>query len=271
MTNTDTEQALAEAYDRALALEKEGSFDAAALAYHEVLALDPEDRAGATVRLASMGRGATPPKAPDAYVSTLFDQHAEVFDDVLVDQLGYCVPLLLRERLQAVGRTRFARLLDLGCGTGLAGGALRDMVDHATGIDLAESMVALADERDVYDDLYVGEVVDFLTEIEEPAWDLIAATDVLPYLGFLETFLAGAARCSENGAILAFSSETLPDQAFAGAPFKVGPQQRFAHAESYVHMALTEAGFTCLEAGEIVVRQESGTPTPGHLYLAERL
>lgn len=46
-----------------------------------------------------MGRGAVPLKAPDAYVSTLFDQHAEMFDTILVDQLGYDVPLQLREML----------------------------------------------------------------------------------------------------------------------------------------------------------------------------
>ncbi len=77
------EEALAEAYNRALALEKSGDFDAAAAAYAQVLALDPEDHGGAAVRLASMGRGDTPEKAPDAYVATLFDQHAEVFEDVV--------------------------------------------------------------------------------------------------------------------------------------------------------------------------------------------
>ncbi len=93
------QEALAEAYNRALALEKAGDFDAAAKAYEDVLRIDPDDHGGAAVRLASMGRGAVPLKAPDAYVSTLFDQHAEMFDTILVDQLGYDVPLQLREML----------------------------------------------------------------------------------------------------------------------------------------------------------------------------
>ncbi len=93
------QEALAEAYERALALEKAGDFDAAAKAYEDVLRIDPDDHGGAAVRLASMGRGAVPLKAPDAYVSTLFDQHAEMFDTILVDQLGYDVPLQLREML----------------------------------------------------------------------------------------------------------------------------------------------------------------------------
>ena len=67
MTKID-EEALAEAYNRALDLEKTGDLDAAAKAYAQVLEIDPEDHGGAAVRLASMGRGETPPRAPDAYV-----------------------------------------------------------------------------------------------------------------------------------------------------------------------------------------------------------
>lgn len=264
------DEALAEAYNRALALEKAGDFDAAAKVYADVLKLDPEDHGGAIVRLASMGRGATPPKAPDAYVATLFDQHAEVFDDVLVEQLGYCVPLLVRQRLQALGSGPFGRMLDLGCGTGLTGSALADMAGHITGIDLSENMVEMAGEREVYDELYVGEVVDFLSDIDEAPWDLITATDVLPYLGELEAFLAGAARCAAEGGILAFSSETLPGGAFAGRGFMVGPHQRFAHAEAYVRAALADAGFACIEAGDITVRHEQGAPISGHLYIARK-
>ncbi len=94
------EEALAEAYNRALALEKAGDIDAAVKAYHQVLDIDPEDHGGAAVRIAAMGRGETPPRAPDAYVETLFDQHAESFEDILVEQLGYAVPVIVRQRLQ---------------------------------------------------------------------------------------------------------------------------------------------------------------------------
>src|SRR5690606_13779440 len=104
------------AYNSALALEKAGRFEEAAAAYRKVLVIDPDDHGGAAVRLASMGFGDTPPKAPDAYVATLFDQHAEAFESILVDQLEYCVPLLVRQRIQALGLGPFRKMLDLGCG-----------------------------------------------------------------------------------------------------------------------------------------------------------
>jgi predicted TPR repeat methyltransferase len=187
------EEALAEAYNRALALEKAGDVEAAVAAYQEVLAIDPEDHGGAAVRIAALGRSEAPPKAPDAYVETLFDQHAESFEDILVEQLGYAVPVLVRQRLQELNLGRFKRMLDLGCGTGLTGGTLRDMVDDITGIDISENMVEIAHEKDLYETLYVAEVEDFLEDNDDEPFDLITATDVLPYLGALEPLFFGAA------------------------------------------------------------------------------
>jgi predicted TPR repeat methyltransferase len=263
------EEALAEAYNRALAHEKAGEIDAAVAAYQEVLGLDPEDHGGAAVRLASLGRGETPPKAPDAYVETLFDQHAEAFEDILVEQLGYAVPMIVRQRLQSLNLGPFKRLLDLGCGTGLTGAALRDMVEDSTGIDISENMVEIAHEKEIYETLYVAEVEDFLEDNDDDAFDLITATDVLPYLGALEPLFFGAAENLAPGGIFVFSSETLPDDVLAGRTYMVGPHQRFAHAESYVKERLEATGFEILEVTDINVRMQDGNPTPGHLVVAK--
>lgn len=260
------EEALAEAYNRALALEKAGEIDAAVKAYEEVLAIDPEDHGGASVRIAALGRGEAPPKAPDAYVETLFDQHAEAFEDILVEQLGYAVPVMVRQRLQALELGPFKRMLDLGCGTGLTGGTLRDMVEDITGIDISENMVELAHEKDLYETLYVAEVEDFLEDNDDEAFDLITATDVLPYLGALEPLFFGAAENMEPRGLFVFSSETLP--AGDGRPYIVGPHQRYLHAEAYIRERLAATGFEIVEISEINVRMQDGLPSPGHLVIA---
>ncbi|WP_395775027.1 methyltransferase domain-containing protein [Agrobacterium pusense] len=263
------EEALAEAYNRALALEKAGDVDAAVKAYEEVLAIDPEDHGGAAVRIAAMGRGEQPSKAPDAYVETLFDQHAEAFEDILVEQLGYAVPMMVRQRLQTLNLGPFKRLLDLGCGTGLTGEALRDMADDITGIDISENMVEIAHDKDLYETLYVAEVEDFLEDNDDEPFDIITATDVLPYLGALEPLFFGAAENLNAGGLLIFSSETLPEEIMAGRPYMVGPHQRFAHAETYVRERLAATGFEVVEVTDINVRMQDGNPTPGHLVIAK--
>ncbi|MBO3760717.1 methyltransferase domain-containing protein [Ciceribacter sp. L1K22] len=259
------EEALAEAYNRALAHEKAGEVDAAVKAYEECLALDPDDHGGASVRIAALGRGEAPPKAPDAYVETLFDQHAAAFEDILVEQLGYAVPMLVRQRLQELKLGPFKRMLDLGCGTGLTGGALRDMVEDITGIDISENMVELAHEKDLYETLYVAEVEDYLEDNDEDAFDLVTATDVLPYLGALEPLFFGAAENMEQGGIFVFSSETLPS---GTGTYAVGPHQRFLHSEAYIRDRLAATGFELLEVTEINVRMQDGEPSPGHLVIA---
>ena len=77
---------LADAYDRALALEKAGDPQAAD-AWRLVLRMNADDPGGAALRLSALGEGETPDAASPAYVATLFDQHAEVFDLILVDDV----------------------------------------------------------------------------------------------------------------------------------------------------------------------------------------
>jgi predicted TPR repeat methyltransferase len=264
------EKALAEAYNAALALEKSGRLAEAAAAYQKVLALDPDDHGGAAVRIASMGLGETPPKAPDAYVATLFDQHAGAFESILVDQLEYCVPLLVRQRIQALDLGPFKKLLDLGCGTGLTGGALRDIVDEMTGLDISENMVEIAHEKDLYETLYVAEAADYLEDNEDGPFDIVTATDVLPYLGFLEELFFGVADNTESGGYFFFSSETLPDDVLDGRTFMVGPHQRFAHSAGYVVKVLVDAGFEVVEIQDITVRLEDAKPISGHLVTARK-
>lgn len=266
-------EALAEAYDAGLAAEKSGDLDAAAAAYERALDLDPDDRCGASVRLAAIGRGPAPDRAPPAYVATLFDQHADVFDTILVDQLGYDAPLQLRDLVKATPGMpeHFERMLDLGCGTGLCAEAFEDMSDHRTGVDLAEEMIAASDDKDLYADLFVGDAETFLRAAPEilvddyAPWDLIAATDVLPYLGDLSPLFDTVAAHLTAGGVFAFSSETPAED---GEPVVVGPKHRFGHSEGYLIERIEAAGLRPVRLEPIVVRYDEGAPILGHLGLA---
>lgn len=264
------EDALAAAYNLGLKLEKAGDLDGAAEAYRRVLDLDPTDHGGASVRLAAIGRGPVPEAAPEAYVAALFDQNAAAFDDMLVEQLGYAVPMLVRERIDALGLGPFATLLDLGCGTGLTGTSLADLAGEITGVDLSEEMLGETDERDCYDHLYVGEAVAFLAEGPGGPWDLITATDVLPYLGALEAFFGHAAAALTPGGVLIVSTETLAERDLGGRAYLVGARHRFAHDQGYVAGLIAGAGLEILEQRPITVRYDEGQPVPGFLIAARK-
>ena len=213
----------------------------------------------------------------DAYVATLFDQHAEDFDDILTGALGYAVPMQAAEWLKANRPGPYDRLLDLGCGTGLSGMMLMELCAHATGVDIAEQMVEKADERAAYDALYVNEAVHFLDEWaksgdpDHQPFDLIVATDVLPYIGALEPLFDGIAANATADARLVVSAETLPALADGDKDWTVTPHQRFAHSADYLRTMCARAGFPDIELFEpITVRLEQGAPIPGFLVVAAR-
>ncbi|WP_102958876.1 methyltransferase [Mangrovicella endophytica] len=272
------DERLADAYNKGLSLERAGDRDGAATAYRQCLTLDPADHGGAAVRLAALGLGDVPDKAPDAYVATLFDQHADVFEDMLVRQLRYEVPSRLAAHLLKAGP--FNRVLDLGCGTGLVGEALRDRSEEIVGVDLSESMVELCDEKEIYDHLFVGEAVSFLGDDDGSGdededgggglFDVVTAADVLPYLGDLDPLVGGVARRLVPGGRFGFSTETMSEERLAGRAFTVGPGQRFHHSDGYVRDCLDRHGFDIETFEPITVRLQEGEPAPGHLVVAQR-
>lgn len=273
---TDDEQLIA-AYEAGLAYEKAGDSAAAGVQYRRCLELDVTDQCGASVRLASLGLERPPTKAPDAYVATLFDQHAVSFDDILTGQLAYAVPMQLAAYLSTHAPGPYKRMVDLGCGTGLSGETLQDMCAYAVGVDISEQMVDQADERAVYDALFVNEVVHFLAEYaasndtEHDGFDLLVATDVLPYIGVLEPLFEGLKANAHDGAVIAFSSETLPDTAFGAEGWTITAHQRFAHHKSYLLGLCAQYGFSSiLHIEDITVRLEQGKPIAGYLVVARK-
>ena len=278
MTGTTfDEDALDAVYNQALVDEKAGRLDAAAKSYRACLEIDPDDHVGARLRLAALGLGETPASAGDAYVTTLFDQQAEMFEDILVRQLGYGVPGLIAESLTRHDFHHFDRGLDLGCGTGLVGLALDGRVDEMLGVDLSENMVEIAFDSGAYDHLYVGEALEFLADFDEDEpFDLIVAADVVPYIGDLSPLFAAVATRLAPGGLFAASTETFGQEAgtaVSEAPedgFAVGRDHRFHHGEAYVRQALLKEGFAAVAFEAITVRMQEGEPARGHLVIARK-
>ncbi len=250
--------------------EKLGACDAAVAAFQQVCALDPEDRLGAGLHLVRLG--AIPAgDMPAAYVRTLFDQYAARFDAALTEGLGYRGPQILTEAVAAAGaaerRTvKFADVLDLGCGTGLAGAAFRPLTRRLTGVDLSERMIAAARAKHIYDRLETGDLVTFLhAEARAGArYGLIIAADVLAYFAWLPSVLTAAAPVLAPDGLIAFTVET-----HAGDDVILGATLRYAHGAAHVRRAIADAGLTLLRLTEASTRREAGVAVPG-LVVAKR-
>ena len=73
-------------------------------------------------------------------------------------RLKYSVPHGLKKGLRPCVRRRgrFHHLLDLGCGTGSAGAALKEMARKQAGVDDSPKMLAVAGSKGTYDHLACG-------------------------------------------------------------------------------------------------------------------
>ena len=214
-----------------------------------------------------MGEADAPRALPQAYVARLFDDYAPRFDAHLTENLGYRAPALIADALDATapGR-RFAQALDLGCGTGLMGEALRSRVDHLTGVDLSPAMIAKARERRVYDGLVVGDAAALLKCEPPGVFDLIVAADSLVYIGDLAPLFAAVATALAADGLFAFSVEL-----FEGDGFKLEPTMRFAHARPYVETTAREAGLRPLLVQSASTRREAGVEVPGLICVFEKI
>jgi predicted TPR repeat methyltransferase len=218
--------------------------------------------------LAALGQGEAPDRAPAAYVQALFDQYAPRFDAELQGRLGYRTPEALAELIARAGGMAPGaglRVLDLGCGTGLSGLALAPFAARLEGLDISAGMLGVARERGIYAELHQEDLLDHLPR-RPGAFELVAAADVLNYLGDLAPALSGIATALTPGGLAAFSLETGEP----GTPFALGEGLRYRHDPDHVASLAAAAGLHGLAREEVVLRQEVGRPVSGTLVLMRK-
>jgi len=86
--------------------------------------------------LATLTKDSGMERAANSYVRSLFDEYAEGFESSLVDDLKYVGFELVRaafDRSEAEEKKKkkYARTLDVGCGTGLLGEQVRTYIGGA--------------------------------------------------------------------------------------------------------------------------------------------
>jgi len=246
------------------ALAKMGRNAEAAEAYAQAAALDPAGVLGADLKRAALGADAAPPSAPAAYVRALFDEYAPRFESHLREALAYRGPEILMDGLERVcvarggAALRFARVLDLGCGSGLMARPLRDCADHIAGVDLSPAMVELARRTGLYDNAEAGDVTAFLSAQAPASCDLVIAADVFVYIGDLAPVFAAAARALSAGGLLAFTV-----QKGEGADWALGADLRYGHRREYLLALATEHGFAPALIEDASTRRDAGADVPG--------
>lgn len=233
--------------------------------FEQALALRPDDLQSAYFMAALRQRETAIPG--EGYVAALFDSYADGFDAHLT-RLGYRLPEIIADRLAArAGHARLASALDIGCGTGLVGLAIRDQVDAVDGVDVSRSMIDKAGAHGLYRTLGLGEAADLLRNDPRFAgpYDLVTAADVFIYVGRLDEIFATVSQKLTSSGLFVFSVEVS-----AKADVLIQGSGRFGHSREYVAALAARHSLTIEEETPLQLREEFGMAVPGLLYTLRR-
>lgn len=252
-------------FDRLLAYINTTQPTLAQMDVQRLLTLDPHN---STYRYYEATlNGETPPTQPASVVTRLFDASATHFDHHLVNTLQYTLPRDVAQMILGWYPNKKLDLLDLGCGTGLLGASLGPVDGVIVGVDLSSEMIAQAYRRDVYAQFNQVNVLDALQATPENHYDVIAALDVLIYVGDLAPVIPNAHRILTPGGRFVFSCEAAPDTI---KTFALQSNQRYAHQQAHVQQMLTDAGFKDICIDPCTLRYEAGEPVLGFVASGQK-
>ena len=138
-------------------------------------------------------------------VEKSYDGWAPTYDDTLAEW-DYRAPDEAAIILQSA-IPKNSRILDVGCGTGLMGIALRkaNFSGPIDGIDISADSLSTANKRDVYRSLRQVDLQEHILDISEDAYDALTCIGVLTYVPETEVILEEFARVIKKGGIMIFT------------------------------------------------------------------
>ena len=240
-----------------------GKTEVAGDLYRKILELDP-GHVFADYLLSALA-GDSKNRPPDEYIKILFDQFADHYDARLQENLRYDLPSALhRFYTSLVPGLIEGRLLDLGCGTGLAGEQFQSLCRSMDGVDISDEMLKVAHRKNHYENLYSSEIIDFLDQQPAALYTLVVGADVLPYIGDLKALFLAVAGVTEAGGHFLFSVEH--DSSGEQEP-TLQKSGRFTHSNRYITTTAERTGWRIIAKEGCDLRLERDEWIRGCLYL----
>ena len=255
-------------YNLANTLYKLGRLEDALAHFQQQAKLAPGN-AVTQYMIASM-TGKNPERAPIQYIEEVFNSYADKFDAHLQQALQYGVPeklaaLVARHAPLAAGKWN---ILDLGCGTGLAGSAIAPFARQLVGVDLSAKMLEKARARNLYQRLECSDVLAMMRGEQASSYDLVISSDVFVYIGELGEIASEVMRLLRPGGFFAFSVEALGALPQSDeCEYRLQETGRYAHSVKYLARLASTNGFLVQEMAAAQLRMDHGKPINGYIGL----
>ena len=188
------------------------------------------------------------------YAKTLFNNFAFSYDKRM-QEIGYNI----LNKIKELNIELKEKVLDLGCGTGLAASRLKAQNTHWTGVDISKEMLKIAQQKNLYDELTEADIQNFLTN-NTAYYDTVLCLDVLAYIQNPESVLE---KCFP--AQLICTIEKAPDHVTA---FELSSKGRYQHNSGYILSLLYKVGYRNIKTEPLILRNENNLPVDGYLIIA---
>ncbi len=187
--------------------------------------------------------GSTTATAPRVYVESLFDNYAFRFDTSLVQKLNYKIPEALAQIiLTNKTGSSLGPILDLGCGTGLAG---------------------VARQKNIYDRLIHIDLIEYLSSADLD-FDYFVSTDVFVYIGELSDVFHLIKSRNKRAGRLAFSTEHTEKEGYF-----LETSGRYSHSKAYIEELCEKFEYKISHFSTTKLRKEKKSYLTGGLYLLD--
>lgn len=239
--------------------------DMATASYKEAQRIDPSNEM-AEYFIAILTGNNSISSSPENYVQELFDDYADSFDEHLIGKLQYKTPELIGNMVtKHTDPTKKYKILDLGCGTGLAGIYLENISEHMVGVDLSEKMIKKAELRNIYDVLTVSGITQYFAAHDFHP-DIVISADVFVYIGDIADVFHDVSATLEDNGLFVFSTEDTQDT----ETFLLKKSGRFGHNEKYIRALAEDNGFNVADNEKTIIRYEAGEAIHGQVYLLQK-
>lgn len=248
-------------YNLGLLKKQQGFLQIADECLARAQAIQPDSEYVAFLR-AAVNQATTPEHPPEGFVQDLFDRYAGYYDAQMKEGVHYQVPAQLYAcfQEQVVVTPHSLMIVDLGCGTGLAGELFRHEAKILRGIDLSAYMLEQAKLKNIYDDLVQQDIIEALLGYPEQSIDVFIAADVLGYIGVLDQLFSLVHKALKLEGHFVFSIET------GERTVALSERIRFTHSPEYIHELCDRLGFKVVGEEAVDLRKGVG----GRSYVIKR-
>lgn len=199
------------------------------------------------------------------YQPPSFDSIASTFEE---NQkiLQYQAPQRIFDDLKEfLPESKFS-LLDLGCGTGLGAESFASLAQLLVGIDSSRSMIDIAQKKQIFDDLIVGDLLPQMLLLKDESFDLLLAIELFPYFIDLESIFEQAFRLLRPQGLMAFTTEYSEENAK-----QLELNMRWSHSTSWIESLIDETDFKLLKSELFPLHIESNKTTDGQFFIIQKL